>query len=53
MLGYVAEQETAFRKQSQAEGITVAKAKGKHLVRPKATFPSNFRSNILNRKMEK
>lgn len=39
ILGYVAEQETIFRRQRQLEGI----AKGKHLGRPKATFPSNFK----------
>lgn len=42
ILGYVAEQETEFRKQRQAEGIAVAKAQGKHLGRPKATYPNNW-----------
>lgn len=42
VLGYVAEQETEFRRQRQAEGIAVAKAQGKHLGRPKATYPNNW-----------
>ena len=42
VLGYVAEQETAFRKQRQAEGIAVAKAQGKHLGRPKIEYPKNW-----------
>ena len=42
ILGYVAEQETEFRKQRQAEGIAIAKAQGKHLGRPKATYPNNW-----------
>ena len=42
VLGYVAEQETAFRKQRQAEGIAVAKAQGKHLGRPRVEFPVNW-----------
>ena len=42
VLGYVAEQETEFRKQRQAEGIAIAKAQGKHLGRPKATYPNNW-----------
>lgn len=42
VLGYVAEQETEFRKQRQAEGIAIAKAQGKHLGRPKAEYPSNW-----------
>ena len=43
VLGYVAEQETEFRKQRQLEGISIAKAQGKHLGRPKAEYPSNFK----------
>ena len=42
VLGYVAEQETEFRKQRQAEGIAIAKSQGKHLGRPKAEYPSNW-----------
>lgn len=42
VLGYVAEQETTFRKQRQAEGIKLAKQQGKHLGRPRAEFPNNW-----------
>lgn len=47
VLGYVAEQETEFRKQRQLEGIAIAKAQGKHLGRPKAEYPNNW-SEIYN-----
>lgn len=42
VLGYVAQQETEFRKQRQLEGIAIAKAEGKHLGRPKAEYPNNW-----------
>ena len=42
VLGYVAQQETDFRKQRQMEGIKLAKKQGKHLGRPKATYPTNW-----------
>lgn len=42
ILGYVAEQETSFRKQRQMEGIKLAKEQGKHLGRPKVDFPNNW-----------
>ncbi|MBO3445696.1 recombinase family protein [Clostridium sp. CCUG 7971] len=42
VLSYVAQQETEFRKQRQAEGIAIAKAQGKHLGRPQAEYPSNW-----------
>ena len=42
VLGYVAQQENDFRRQRQAEGIAIAKAQGKHLGRPKATYPNNW-----------
>ena len=42
VLGYVAQQETDFRKQRQMEGIKLAKEQGKHLGRPKATYPTNW-----------
>lgn len=42
VLGYVAEQETEFRKQRQLEGIKIAKEQGKHLGRPKAEYPTNW-----------
>ena len=34
-------------KRAQAEGIAVAKAQGKHLGRPRATFPNNFEEEYL------
>ena len=43
VLGYVAEQETEFRKQRQAEGIAIAKEQGKHLGRPKAEYPNSWK----------
>lgn len=42
LLGYVAEQERAFIRQRQAEGIACAKAKGKKLGRPAVQFPKNW-----------
>ena len=42
VLGSIAEQERTTIRQRQAEGIAVAKAKGKHLGRPKATKPDNW-----------
>lgn len=42
VLGYVAEQETEFRKQRQLEGIKIAKEQGKHLGRPKAEYPKDW-----------
>lgn len=48
VLGYVAEQETEFRKQRQLEGIAIAKAQGKHLGRPKAEYPSNWEKEYQN-----
>ena len=42
LLSYVAEQERVNIKKRQAEGIAIAKAKGKHLGRPKATCPVNW-----------
>lgn len=42
LLSYVAEQERAFIKQRQAEGIKIAKEKGKHLGRPKIKFPEKW-----------
>ncbi|MGL5507384.1 MAG: recombinase family protein [Paraclostridium sp.] len=43
VLSYVAQQETEFRKQRQLEGIALAKAEGKHLGRPQAEYPSNWK----------
>ena len=42
LLGFVAEQERAFIRQRQAEGIACAKAKGKKLGRPAIQFPDNW-----------
>lgn len=42
LLSYVAEQERKKIRQRQAEGIAVAKGKGKHLGRPKAELPKDF-----------
>ena len=47
MLAYVGQQENEFRRKRQAEGIAVAKAQGKHLGRPRATFPDNFEEEYL------
>lgn len=43
VLSYVAEQETTFRHKRQMEGIKLAKEQGKHLGRPKATYPANWK----------
>lgn len=42
LLGYVAEQERAFIKQRQAEGIKIAKEKGTRLGKPPIEYPSNW-----------
>lgn len=42
ILSYVAETERNNIKQRQAEGIRIAKEKGKHFGRPKLKIPSNF-----------
>lgn len=42
VLGAIAEQERVTIHQRQAEGIAAAKAKGKHLGRPKAVKPDNW-----------
>ena len=42
VLGTIAEQERETIRKRQAEGIAAAKAKGKHLGRPKITFPSSW-----------
>ena len=43
LLGYVAEQERAFIKQRQAEGIKLAKEKGKRLGKPPIQYPENWK----------
>lgn len=42
LLGYVAEQERAFIRQRQAEGIKLAKEKGKRLGKPPIAYPDNW-----------
>lgn len=42
ILSYVAEKERASIKIRQAQGIAAAREKGKHLGRPKATFPPEW-----------
>lgn len=42
LLSYVAEQERAFIKQRQAEGIKLAKEKGKRLGKPPMEYPDNW-----------
>ncbi|MBO6272675.1 recombinase family protein [bacterium] len=42
LLGYVAEQERAFIKQRQAEGIKLAKEKGKRFGKPPIEYPDNW-----------
>lgn len=46
VLGAIAEQERVTIRQRQAEGITAARAKGKHLGRPKAKKPDNWNEVI-------
>lgn len=50
VLSSIAEQERLTIRQRQAEGIAAAKAKGKHLGRPKIDFPSNW--DIVFRRWE-
>ena len=47
LLGYVAEQERAFIKQRQAEGIKLAKEKGKRLGKPPIQYPDNWQDVYL------
>lgn len=47
VLGTIAEQERNTIRQRQAEGIKIAKEKGKHLGRPKTEYPINF-ENVYN-----
>lgn len=47
LLSYVAEQERAFIKQRQAEGIKLAKEKGKRLGKPPIEYPENW-DNVYN-----
>ena len=43
LLSYVDEQERAFIKQRQAEGIQIAKEKGKRLGKPPIQYPDNWK----------
>ena len=47
LLGYVAEQERAFIKQRQAEGIKLAREKGKRLGKPPIQYPENWQDVYL------
>lgn len=44
LLTYMAQKERLKIKQRQAEGIAAAKAQGKHLGRPKAQYPQQFKN---------
>lgn len=46
VLGAIAEQERVTIRQRQAEGIAAAKAKGKHLGRPRTAKPDNWNEVI-------
>ena len=48
VLASIAEQERETIRQRQREGIDSAKAKGKHLGRPKLKLPDNYKE-IINR----
>ena len=52
ILSFVAENERENIKKRQAEGIRIAKEKGKHLGRPKLKLPKDFQS-IANRYKKK
>jgi DNA invertase Pin-like site-specific DNA recombinase len=52
VLAYVAQSEREAIKQRQSEGIAIAKAQGKLLGRPKATFPEGFREVLKRWKSE-
>jgi len=43
-LGTMAEQEITIKRKRQREGIDAAKARGKHLGRPRAAFPANWQT---------
>lgn len=42
LFSYVAQTERDYIRQRQAEGIAIAKAKGKHLGRPRKPYPEQF-----------
>lgn len=43
VLGTMAEQEITIKRKRQREGIDAAKARGKHLGRPRAAFPASWK----------
>lgn len=47
LLGFVAEQERAFNKQRQAEGIKLAKEKGVKIGKPPIQYPENWHEVYL------
>lgn len=51
ILSFVAENERDNIKKRQAEGIRIAKLKGKHLGRPKTNLPKNF--NLIKNQYKK
>ena len=53
VLGTIAEQERATIKKRQREGIDAAKAKGKHLGRPRIKLPPDYNSVVLKWKSKK
>ena len=50
ILSFVAENERENIKKRQAEGIKIAKEKGKHLGRPKLMLPNNFKAIAIQYK---
>lgn len=46
LMAYTAEKEREKINQRRAEGIAIAKSKGKHLGRPKAEYPKNWNETI-------
>lgn len=50
ILSFVAQNEREYIRSRQAEGIKLAKAKGKHLGRPKYNIPHNFKNIVLKYK---
>ncbi|MDY3361213.1 MAG: recombinase family protein [Clostridium celatum] len=53
VLGAIAQEERVKIRQRQAEGIAAAKAKGKHLGRPKVEYPKNWSNVYTSWKDEK
>ena len=52
VLSFVAENERENIKKRQAEGIRIAKEKGKHLGRPRLTIPPNFNTIAIKYKQK-